>query len=91
MRTGLAARQYSESQDSSDGIVTGWAAQVRFSAVQGFTVHSVQTDSGAHPASYPVGTWVKRQGREADHSHLSSVKVKERWTCTSILPYAFMA
>jgi hypothetical protein len=35
--------------------------------------HRVQTGSGAHPASYPVGTGdfflgVKRPGREADHS-----------------------
>jgi hypothetical protein len=35
--------------------------------------HSVQTDSGAHPTSYPVhtgcdSTVVKRPGREADHS-----------------------
>jgi hypothetical protein len=29
--------------------------------------HSVQTGSGAHPASYPMGTVVKRPGRESDH------------------------
>jgi hypothetical protein len=38
--------------------------------------------SGAHPASYPVGTssftlGVKRPGREADHSPPSSAEVKE--------------
>jgi hypothetical protein len=35
-------------------------------------LHVVQTGSGVHPTSYPMGTWavspgVKRQGREADH------------------------
>jgi hypothetical protein len=37
----------------------------------------VQTDSGAHPASYPMGTggnaWL---GRDADHSPPSSAEVK---------------
>jgi hypothetical protein len=41
-------------RDSSIGIATGW---VRFPAVHDFShLHSVQTDSGAHPASYPRGT-----------------------------------
>jgi hypothetical protein len=47
------------SQDSSVGIVTGYGLDgpVRFAAVQDFSLlHSVQTDSGAHPASYPMGT-----------------------------------
>jgi hypothetical protein len=45
--------------------------------------HRVQTGSGAHPASYPIGTrgslslGVKRPGREADHSLPSSAVVKE--------------
>jgi hypothetical protein len=44
--------------------------------------HRVQTVSGAHPASYPMGNgapslWIKRQGREADHSPPSSAEVKE--------------
>jgi hypothetical protein len=44
--------------------------------------HRVQNDSGAHPASYPMGTrgsfpGIKRPGREADHSHPSSAEVKE--------------
>jgi hypothetical protein len=45
-------------------------------------LHSVQTDSGAHPASYPFdkegfSPGVKRQGREADHSSQSSADVKK--------------
>jgi hypothetical protein len=42
----------------------------------------VQTGSGAHPASYPMGTWGSfpggkaRPGRDADHSLPSSAEVK---------------
>jgi hypothetical protein len=42
----------------------------------------VQTGSGAHPASYPMGTGVPlpggkaRPGRDADHSTPSSAEVK---------------
>jgi hypothetical protein len=42
----------------------------------------VQTVSGAHPASYPMGTWgpfprgKARPGRDADHSPPSSAEVK---------------
>jgi hypothetical protein len=41
-----------------------------------------QTDSGAHPASYPRSTGaffpgVNQQGHEADHSALSSAEVKK--------------
>jgi hypothetical protein len=59
-------------------------SRVRFPAGAGnFSLHHrVQTGSGAHPASYPMGTralslGVKRLGREADHSPPSSVEVKE--------------
>jgi hypothetical protein len=35
----------------------GWMARVQFLAVQEFSLlHSIRTDSGAHPASYPMGT-----------------------------------
>jgi hypothetical protein len=45
------------SRDSSVGRATGWMAWVRFTAVQDFPLlHSVQTGSGAHLASYPMGT-----------------------------------
>jgi len=44
--------------------------------------HRVQTDSGAHPASYPIcigalSLGLKRPGREADHSPPSSAEVIE--------------
>jgi hypothetical protein len=56
----------------------------------------VQTDSGAHPVSYPMSTGdfflgVKRQGREADHSPPTSAEVNKMWIYTSTPPYVFMA
>jgi hypothetical protein len=50
-------------------------SRVRFPA-------GIRNFSGAHPASYPIGTrvlslGVKRLGRETDHSPPSSVEVKE--------------
>jgi hypothetical protein len=59
--------------------VTGWAAWVR---LQDFSIlHGIQTGSGAHPTSYPMGTRgsfprVKWQGHEADHSFPFSAEVK---------------
>jgi hypothetical protein len=59
-------------------------SRVRFPARAGnFSLHHrFQNGSGAHPASYPMGTGVsflggKVAGREADHSTLSSAEVKE--------------
>jgi hypothetical protein len=45
--------------------------------------HRVQTGSGAHPTSYPMGNGgsfpgVMRLGREADYSPPSNAEVKER-------------
>jgi hypothetical protein len=46
-------------------------------------LHSIQTDSEAHSAVSPMGTWgsfpggVKCQGHEADHSPPSSAEVKK--------------
>jgi hypothetical protein len=57
-------------------------------------LHSVQTGSGTHSASYPLGTGgaispgAKRPGLEANHSPPSSAKVKNTWIYTSIPPYA---
>jgi hypothetical protein len=81
------------------GIATrlmGWTIGVRFLAVaRSFSLrHRVQTGSGAHPTSSPVGTGVlspgvKRPGREADHSSSSSAKVEN--VLSSAPPYAFTA
>jgi hypothetical protein len=44
-------------RDSSVGMATGWTVRVRFPAVQDVSLlHSVQTEPGPHPASYPKGT-----------------------------------
>jgi len=70
---------------------------VRFPAEAGnFSLrHRVQTASGAHPASYPVGTGgsqgVKRPAREADHSSPSSAEVKNGRSYTSTPQYTSMA
>jgi hypothetical protein len=78
-----------ESRDSSVGIALGyglddWGSRVRFPVGAGnFSLHhSDQNGSGAHLASYPMGTrgsslGVKRPGSEANHSHPSSAEVKE--------------
>jgi hypothetical protein len=59
-------------------------------------LHVVQTGSGVHPNSYPMGTGgsfpgVMRPGREADHSPPTSAEVKKMWIYTSTPSYAFMA
>jgi hypothetical protein len=65
------------SQDSLVGIATGWTTEVRFPvrATYFSPFHIVQTGFGAQPASYPVGTGVKRSRREGDHSPPSSADV----------------
>jgi hypothetical protein len=81
-------RKY-KSRDSSVGVALGYglddrSSRVRFPAGAGnFSLHhGVQNGSGAHPASYPMGTrgsfpGVKRLGCEADHSPPSSAEVRE--------------
>jgi hypothetical protein len=85
------------SRDGAVGIATGYGLDDRGVGVRVpigsriFSKRSVQTGSGAHPASYPMGTGVKRQGREADHSLPTSAEVKKTWIYTSIPLYVFMA
>jgi hypothetical protein len=72
------------SRDSSVGIATGYGLDDRGSISgkgRGFSLfNSVHTGSGAHTASYPMGTggslpWVKRPRRESDHSSSSNSEV----------------
>jgi hypothetical protein len=63
-----------------------------------FSLHyDIQTVSGAHPASLlsngyqELFPWVKRPGREADHSHPSSAEVKNMWSYISTPPIRPMA
>jgi hypothetical protein len=87
------------SRDSVVGIATGyglddWGRSSSPGRVKNF-LH-VQTGSGAHPASYPMGTGgsfprgVKRQKGEADHSSPTSAEVKKMWIYTFTPPYTFM-
>jgi hypothetical protein len=74
----------------------GCRTGVRFPVVpSNFSLlQSVQNGSELHPASYNMGTGAvsqrfKRPGREIQHSHLSSTKVKN---AGAIFPqYTFMA
>jgi hypothetical protein len=66
------------------------AGRPEFDSRQGLEFFSsrrrVQIGSGAHPASYPMDTEVKRPGREADNSSASSAEVKNAWSYTSTPP-----
>jgi hypothetical protein len=55
--------------------------------------HRVQTGCGAHRASYTIDmiAGVQRPGCEADHSPLSSAKIKNAWSYTPVPQCAFMA
>jgi len=53
--------------------------------------HCVQTSSGAHPASYPMGTGGSFQGCGGKHSLPSSAEVKNLWSYTASPSYVFMA
>jgi hypothetical protein len=51
----------------SAGLRTGWSRVRVPEAVGNFSLHHyVQTDSGAHPASYPMGTMGSFPGAKAD-------------------------
>jgi hypothetical protein len=80
-----------KSRDSSVGIALGYGldcrgCRVRFPAEVGnFSLHHrVQNGSGAHPASYPMGTMGSFSGgREAEYLPPSSAEVKNAWSYTS--------
>jgi hypothetical protein len=76
---------------------TGSTTKVRFPARvrDSSLLHSIQSGSGAHPASYAMATGgsfpnVKRPRREADHSPPSTAG-QEWWSNTSTPPYIFTA
>jgi hypothetical protein len=87
------ATSHMGSWDSAVGLANGYGLDDRgvrvFSPGKGKNslFHVIQISSGAHPASYPMGTGdsflgVKRPGREADHSP-PTTEVKKTWTYTS--------
>jgi hypothetical protein len=50
--------------------------------------HCVHTGYKVHPASYLIDEATERKG---DRSSSSDVELKNSWSCTSTLPYTFMA
>jgi hypothetical protein len=74
----------------------GWTTGIRFPAGVFPVRHLVQTGSGAHPASCPVGTrgffpGLKLPSREADPSPPSCAVIKNAWCYTSTPSYVFLA
>jgi hypothetical protein len=59
-----------------------------------FSLHNVQTSSGAHPAPYTgivlLSSRVQWARHEADHSPPSITLDKNEWSCTSTSPYVCM-
>jgi hypothetical protein len=82
--------------DSLVGIVTGWTALVRPAGARDIRLlHSVQTDSGAQPASYPMATRISFPGGKAAEAWswpLTSIlcRGQEWWNCTSNPHHVFM-
>jgi hypothetical protein len=79
--------------DSSVGIALYYGlddrgSRVRFPAGTGnFSLHHcVQSSSGVHPSSYPMGTGGCFPVDKADHSHASRAEVKNTWSYTSTPP-----
>jgi hypothetical protein len=84
------------SRDFSVVIVTGYrleeGSEFESRQSQEFSLlHVVQTGSGGHPTSYPIGTEGSFPGLEADHSPLANAEIKKMWIYTSTPPYAFKA
>jgi hypothetical protein len=72
----LEADKLLELGSSSVGVETDYGLDG-----QGSISHSVQTGSGDHKVSYPMGTTgpflrIELQGSEADHSHPSNAELK---------------
>jgi hypothetical protein len=61
-----------------EAIVMGWMTKVQFlvGTKEISLLHSIQTCSEAHPASYPMGTRGLSLRHDADHSPPSSAQVK---------------
>jgi hypothetical protein len=83
-------------RDSVVGIATGYGLFESRKGREFSLLHVVETGSGVHPASYPMGPGILSQGVkrpecEADHSPPTSAEVKKIWIYTFIPPYAFMA
>jgi hypothetical protein len=78
-------------RDSVVGIATGYGLDDsgRSSSpgkVKNF-LRVIQTGSGAHPVSHPMGTGGIAAGREVDHSPPTSAEVKKMWIHSPIRLY----
>jgi hypothetical protein len=84
------------SRDSVVGIENGYGLDdrgvgVRVPVWSRKFLHVIQTGSGVHPTSNPMGTGVKLPGRQAYYSRPASAEVNKMWIYTSIPPYALIA
>jgi hypothetical protein len=80
-------------RDSSVGIATGYGLDDRRVGVPDPVGARIYT-SPCSPIQWVPGAlspWLKRQGREVDHSPPASADVKKTWIYTSTPLYAFMA
>jgi hypothetical protein len=90
----LLGKGFDDLEESSVSIVRLQAGWPEFNSCQGQNLsllHNVQTDSGAHPASYPkdareISLEAKWPGREANHSPPFNAEVKNGGAITP-LPY----
>jgi len=65
----------------------GWSLDAWLSGTRYFSLHYVQTSSGAHPFTYSVGSQgVEQMGLAADQSPPSSTEIKNRWIYTYLSP-----
>jgi hypothetical protein len=84
---------------SSYSTIRRYMMQLQFDASQSLEfspLHSLQTDSGIHPASHAMATECpflsgRRLEHEAEHSAPISAEVENTWIYTSTPPYVFMA
>jgi hypothetical protein len=71
---------------SSVGVVIGYALDdSRQGKKNSSLLHNVWTGSGAHPASYPLGFWDKRQGQGSDLSPPSSSELQNFQTVSTVI------
>jgi hypothetical protein len=90
-------KQLHWSRASSVGMATRWTARIRFPAgANDSLLLSVHTESGTHPAWYPVGTGSDFPGRKAATAFnwpLTSLhcRSQELWSYISTPPYIFTA
>jgi len=74
--------------DTVTGLRAG-QSKVQISAGKSTFRQNAKSDSGAHPASYSIGTGgsflgVKRPKREVGYSPIYRVNIQNEWSCTSI-------